>query len=85
MPEGEYLLRAVILAVVMAVTSSACGSGGGGMTAVILPPPNNPVVTPLHDTQGSGSASPMDGQNVTVRGIVTLREFQHGKQHYRHA
>ncbi len=77
MPEGEYLLRAVILAVVMVVTSSACGSGGGGMTAVILPPPNNPVVTPLHNIQGSGSASPMDGQDVTVRGIVT-GDFQDG-------
>lgn len=77
MPEREYLLRAVILAVVMVVTVSACGSGGGGTIAVISPPPNNPVVTPLHDIQGSGRASPMDGQNVTVRGIVT-GDFQDG-------
>ena len=58
------------------IVLSACGGGGSGATSVI-PPPVGPVVTPLHDIQGSGSASPLNGQNVTVRGIVT-GDFQNG-------
>ena len=69
-------MRFVILIFVTAIVVSACGGGGSGATAVI-PPPNNPVVTALQDIQGSGSASPMDGQSVTVRGIVT-GDFQDG-------
>ncbi len=70
-------MRAAILITVMAIALSACGGAGSGATAVIPPPTNNPVVTPLHDIQGNGSTSPMDGQNVTVRGIVT-GDFQDG-------
>ena len=67
----------VLLLLVLAVIVSACGAGGSGATAVIPSPPNNVVVTPMHDIQGSGPASPIDGQNVTVRGIVT-GDFQDG-------
>ncbi|MET0650068.1 MAG: hypothetical protein ABW208_25960 [Pyrinomonadaceae bacterium] len=30
------------------------------------------TLTPIHDIQGNGAASPLDGQIVTTRGIVTL-------------
>ena len=63
-------MREAILIVLMAMFLSACGGGGSGATAVI-PPPDSPVVTAIHDIQGSGSVSPFDGQSVTVRGIVT--------------
>jgi predicted extracellular nuclease len=67
-------LRAGILIVVMAVVLSACASGAG---AVMASAANSPVVTPLYDIQGSGKVSPMNGQAVTVRGIVT-GDFQNG-------
>jgi len=41
------------------------------------PSANNAVVLPVHDIQGNGSVSPMVGQDVTVRGIVT-GDFQNG-------
>ena len=69
-------MRVLILICVTTVIVSACGGAGSGATAVI-PPPNSPVVTALHDIQGNGSASPVIGQNVTVRGIVT-GDFQDG-------
>ncbi len=69
-------MRAPVLFVVVVIVLSACGGRGSGATAVI-PPPVGPVVTALYDIQGSGSASPLDGQNVTVRGIVT-GDFQNG-------
>lgn len=69
-------MRAPVLFVVVVIVLSACGGGGSSATAVI-PPPVGPVVTALYDIQGSGSASPLDGQNVTVRGIVT-GDFQNG-------
>jgi predicted extracellular nuclease len=67
------LLRATILIVVIAVIFSACV----GAAAVMPPSPGDPVVTPLHDIQGSDRVSPMIGQKVTVRGIVT-GDFQNG-------
>lgn len=70
-------LRAVIPITVMVIALSACGGGGSGAIAVIPTPTNNPVVTPVHDIQGNGPASPMVGENVTVRGIVT-GDFQGG-------
>ncbi len=69
-------MRTAFLIVVMALVLSACGGGGSGATVVVQAPPNSPVVTAVHDVQGSGSASSFDGQNVTVRGIVT-GDFQH--------
>ena len=68
-------MRSAIQILIIAVILSACG--GGGATAVMPPTPNNPVVTPLHDIQGNGAVSPMNGQSVTVRGIVA-GDFQNG-------
>ena len=49
---------------------AACGGGGGGGT-VNPPPPPPPTNVSVSDIQGSGSASPLQGQTVTVRGQVT--------------
>lgn len=35
-------------------------------------------LTPIHDVQGSGATSPLTGQAVTVRGIVTAIKFNNG-------
>lgn len=70
-------MRNAILTFLPAFVLSACGGGGSGATAVMPPPPNNPAVTPLYDIQGGSNVSPMDGQGVTVRGIVT-GDFQNG-------
>ncbi len=75
--KGGDLLLAAILTFVILFALAACGGAGSGASAVISPPPNNPVVTALHDIQGSGNVSPMNGQSVTVRGIVT-GDFQNG-------
>lgn len=50
---------------------TACGSGSSDTPTVS--PPSTPVVviTPISDVQGSGIASPVDGQSITVVGIVT--------------
>lgn len=49
----------------------ACGGGGsgGGAAAPTVPPQQD--FTPVTEVQGSGSASPLEGQTVTVRGLVT--------------
>ena len=48
----------------------ACGGGSsGGGAAPTLPPQQD--ITPVTEVQGSGSASPLEGQTVTVRGLVT--------------
>ena len=37
-----------------------------------MPPPlPGPMITPLHDVQGEGDASPLLGSSVTVSGVVT--------------
>ncbi len=49
---------------------SACGggsSGGGGGTP--LPPPQD--ITLITEIQGDGPVSPLEGQTVTIRGLVT--------------
>ena len=51
------------------VLVAACGGGGDGNAAPPPPPPSGS--TTISDVQGSGSASPLDGQTVTVSGIVT--------------
>jgi len=63
-----------ILVILLPLT--ACGSGGNASTSV---PPVQAVaaVTPVHDVQGDGSFSPIDGQRVTIEGIVT-GDFQDG-------
>jgi len=57
---------------------TACGGGDGGSTTA--PPPGGPppgAVTLISDIQGSGDTSPMEGQVVTVTGLVT-GDFQNG-------
>lgn len=49
---------------------AACGGGSGTATAVpIGPPPSG--TTSISEIQGDGATSPMDGQTVTVTGLVT--------------
>ncbi len=35
------------------------------------PPPDTPATTAIYDVQGSGAASPLAGQTVTVEGVIT--------------
>jgi predicted extracellular nuclease len=73
MPKRGGLLRDGILVVVLPVILCACN----GAAAVMPPSANKAVVTPVHDIQGDSSVSPMVGQDVAVRGIVT-GDFQNG-------
>jgi predicted extracellular nuclease len=54
---------------------TACGGGGGGSSAP-TPPPSADRVT-IAEVQGDGAVSPIAGQTVIVRGIVT-GDFQEG-------
>ena len=47
---------------------AACGGGSGGGGAA---PPPQPGITPVPEIQGDGPASPLEGQTVTIRAIVT--------------
>jgi predicted extracellular nuclease len=49
----------------------ACGGGGSGTASISPPPGPDVVITPISEVQGNGGASPIDGQNVTIVGIVT--------------
>jgi predicted extracellular nuclease len=60
-----------ISALLIAILLSACGG------VLLAPPQKSRLVTALHDVQGSGRTSPMNGRNVRVRGIVT-GDFQNG-------
>ena len=51
-------------------------SGCGGNPAVTAPPPGT-VITAIQEVQGSGSSSPLEGQSVTIAGVVT-GDFQEG-------
>ncbi len=55
------------------VVFAACGGGGGDPATTPLPAGSITVA----DIQGDDAASPLDGQTVTVRGIVT-GDFQEG-------
>ena len=59
--------------VLLATTLAACGSSGGGTPVANPPPPpsGNSDVTAIYAVQGSGAASPLAGQSVTIEGIVT--------------
>ncbi|MDO8211727.1 lamin tail domain-containing protein [Conexibacter sp. CPCC 206217] len=47
-------------------------ASGGGTTDPGDPgDPEDPDITPIHAIQGSGAASPMSGQTVTIEGVVT--------------
>ncbi len=50
--------------------AAACG-GGGGTTTPPTPPSPPAGTTMISAVQGSGATSPLEGQTVTVRGIVT--------------
>jgi len=57
---------------------AACGGGGG--TGAVTPPTGGPPTggaTLISDIQGSGDTSPLEGQTVTVTGLVT-GDFQDG-------
>ena len=48
--------------------AAACGGGGSSSAA---PPSPSPASTQINEIQGTGASSPMEGQTVTVTGIVT--------------
>lgn len=49
---------------------ASCG-GGGSNAATTPPPPPPPGSMMISDVQGAGSTSPMEGETVTLQGIVT--------------
>jgi len=57
------------------VTDAAARTGNGAIALLVQAPP---VITPIHDIQGSGDVSPFTGQIVTTEGIVTARRFNNG-------
>ena len=59
-----------ILTLMSCVLLVACG-GGGGSAATSPPVTPPPTTTAIADVQGSSASSPLDGQTVTVAGIVT--------------
>ncbi|MGI9238910.1 MAG: ExeM/NucH family extracellular endonuclease [Woeseiaceae bacterium] len=48
---------------------AACGGGSGSAPAVALPPPSGSMT--IANVQGKGSSSPLEGQTVTIIGVVT--------------
>ena len=65
-----------LIAALISASLAACGgSGGGASNANPPPPPGNTVITAIYDVQGSGAASPLVGQSVTVQGVV-VGDFQ---------
>lgn len=52
------------------IVLSSCG-GNGGANNSSPPSPGAPATTAVYDVQGSGTASPLAGQTVTVEGVVT--------------
>lgn len=61
---------------ILAALLAACG-GSGNSGSGEPPPPGGKPVTAIYDVQGSGASSPLDGQVITVEGIVT-GDFQDG-------
>ena len=59
------------LIVVSMFAVAACGGGGGSSPTAVAPPPVATGITPISVIQGSGQASLMDGQSVSVSAIVT--------------
>jgi len=64
-----------IFLVLAALTLIACGGNGGASDN--SPLPAGPMLTAIHDVQGAGETSPLNGQDVTVEGVVT-GDFQEG-------
>ena len=70
-------MRTLILILLAVLTASACGGGGNASSSSGEPPRTPSGTTPIYDVQGSGAASPLEGQVVTVEGVVT-GDFQEG-------
>ena len=65
-----------LFATLISASLAACGgSGGGASNANPPPPPGNAGITPIYDVQGSGTASLLVGQSVTIQGVV-VGDFQ---------
>jgi len=58
-----------ILLLLSSIALLACGGNGGANNSP--PPPDTPATTAIYDVQGSGAASPLAGQSVTVEAVVT--------------
>ncbi|HET8957630.1 MAG TPA: ExeM/NucH family extracellular endonuclease, partial [Microcella sp.] len=50
---------------------TALAVGLGFSTVAVTPAVANTTLTPIAQVQGTGAATPLDGQTVTVRGVVT--------------
>ena len=50
---------------------AACGGGGGGGAPPQTPLPPQQGITPVTEVQGDGPVSPLEGQTVTIRALVT--------------
>lgn len=65
--------RTTILIGVLVI--AACGGGGGGSSVGASPAPPPDLLptgfTPITEVQGDGPSSPLQGQTVTIRGLVT--------------
>lgn len=57
-----------ILTLIAGLCLAACGGGGSSSAAPSNPPPASTMISNI---QGTGTTSPMEGQVVTVSGIVT--------------
>ncbi|MGI9233158.1 MAG: ExeM/NucH family extracellular endonuclease [Woeseiaceae bacterium] len=66
MPSNTILL---ILFALSLFPLAACGGGSGSAPAVSLPPPSGSMS--IAAVQGDASSSPLEGQTVTITGIVT--------------
>jgi len=65
----------LILLPFLLVPLTACGGGSGTATGISIAPRSGTLL--ISDVQGSGPSSPLDGQTVTVSGVVT-GDFQEG-------
>ncbi len=70
-------MRILTLMTGLALLAACGGGGGGGATTPTAPPPPPAGSINVSDIQGSGAASPLEGQTVTVTGQVT-GDFQEG-------
>ena len=59
--------RLLFVSLLASLAACSGGSGGGGNA----PPSGNAPLTPIHVIQGSGSSSPLEGEAVTIDGVVT--------------
>jgi uncharacterized repeat protein (TIGR01451 family) len=53
------------------ITSSTSDPAPGNNSATAVTTVNAPTITPIHDIQGPGASSPIVGNSVTTRGVVT--------------